>query len=198
MEQEREQEGAAGTPAAPEGAPQGELECLRRELEEQRARADRLLANWQRAQADLANLRKQVERERQEISRFVSAALILDLLPVLDDLERALAFVSDKLRGFTWVDGIHLIYRKFQAVLSAYGVQEIKAQGQRFDPHLHQAVDFVEGAEDGVVVQEIQKGYRLGDRVLRPSLVKVGRAPAPQKGETPSEKPQEGQAPAGV
>jgi len=99
--------------------------------------------------------------------------LVLDLLPVLDDMERALDNVSTKLAGLTWVEGIRLIYRKLQAVLQGHGLTEIKALGQPFDPNLHEAVLYGEGG-DGIVIEELQKGYRLHERVLRPTMVKVG------------------------
>jgi len=92
----------------------------------------------------------------------------------VDDLDRALQNVDANLAGLTWVDGIRLIYRKFQALLDMQGVEEIAADGQRFDPTVHEAVMFGEG-EDGVVLSVVQKGYKLGGRVLRPAMVVVGK-----------------------
>jgi molecular chaperone GrpE len=151
-----------------------DVESLKKALGEEKAKAEDYLANWQRAQADFINYKRRVEQERNETVKFANAALILDLLPVLDDLERALDNITSKLAGLTWVDGIGLIYRKLQAILEVHGLTEIEALGQPFDPNLHEAVLYAEG-EEGKVVEELQKGYKLHDRVLRPTMVKVGK-----------------------
>ena len=106
-----------------------------------------------------------------------SAALIISVLPLLDDLERALQNVDSHLAGLTWVDGIRLIYRKFQAVLDAAGVKEIEADSRDFDPQYHEAVAFGQG-DEGKVISVVQKGYALGGRVIRPAMVVVGKADA--------------------
>lgn len=146
-----------------------------RELAEEREKAQSYLANWQRAAADFQNYKRRVEQEREELTRFASAALIINILPLLDDLERALQNVDTHLAGLTWVDGIRLIYRKFRSVLEVSGVQEIEADGADFDPTVHEAVAFGEG-DEGKVISVVQKGYTLGGRVLRPAMVVVGRA----------------------
>ena len=147
---------------------------LKKALAEEKSKSEDYLANWQRTQADFINFKRRTEQERGEVAKLANAALMLSLLPVLDDLERALDNVSDKLRGMTWVDGIELIYRKLKAVLEGQGLSEIKAVGETFDPNYHEAVMEVDG-EEGKVIEEIQKGYKLNDRVLRPTMVKVGR-----------------------
>ena len=144
------------------------------QLEEEREKAQSYLASWQRAAADYQNFKRRVEQEREELSRLASAALIINLLPLIDDLERALQNVDARLAGLTWVDGIRLIHRKFQALLEMNGVAEIEADGQTFDPTVHEAVMFGEG-EDGKVISVVQKGYQLGGRVLRPAMVVVGQ-----------------------
>ncbi|MBE0415781.1 MAG: nucleotide exchange factor GrpE [Dehalococcoidia bacterium] len=151
-----------------------DVESLKKALTEEKARAEDYLANWQRAQADFINFKRRTEQERNEMARFANATLLVNLLPVLDDLERALENVSAKLAGFTWVDGIALIYRKLQTTLERHGLTEIKALGETFDPNLHEAVLYGDG-DEGRVIEELQKGYRLHDRVLRPTLVKVGK-----------------------
>jgi molecular chaperone GrpE len=151
-----------------------DVASLRKALAEEKARAESHLANWQRAQADFINLRRRHEQERGEVTKFANATLLLSLLPVVDDLERALASVSPKLAGITWVDGIRLIYRKLQATLEAQGLSEIKAMGEPFDPHIHEATMYGEG-EEGTIVEELQKGYKLHDRVIRPTMVVVGK-----------------------
>ncbi|MBI2848695.1 MAG: nucleotide exchange factor GrpE [Chloroflexi bacterium] len=151
-----------------------DLELLRRQLEEEKQRASDYLAGWQRAQADFVNFKRRTEQERGEASKFSNAMLILNFIPVLDDMERALATVPTSLAGLSWVDGIRLIYRKMQAVLETQGVTAIRAEGEEFDPNLHEAILFGEG-EEGRVIEELQRGYRLHDRVIRPAMVKVGK-----------------------
>jgi molecular chaperone GrpE len=159
------------------GAPAGPvtIEDLTRQLEEEKEKAQSYFASWQRAAADYQNFKRRVDQEREELSRFASAALIINVLPLIDDLERALQNVDSHLAGLTWVDGIRLIHRKFQGLLEAAGVQEIHADGADFDPTFHEAVAFGQG-EDGKVVSVVQKGYTLGGRVIRPAMVVVGKS----------------------
>jgi molecular chaperone GrpE len=160
-----------------------DVESLREALAEEKGRAQDYLGNWQRAQADFMNFKRRTEQERSEAIKFANAVLVENLLAVLDDLERALENVSAKLAGLTWVDGIALIYRKLRAILEGHGLTEIKALGEAFDPNVHEAVLYGEG-EDGEVVEELQKGYKLYDRVIRPTMVKVGKG---KEEETPKE-----------
>ena len=151
-----------------------DVASLQKALNEEKTKAERFLVNWQRAQADYINFKKRCDQEKDEVKQFSNAMLIVSMLPVLDDLERALASVSVKIAGLTWVEGIKLILRKFQTVLEAQGLSEIKAIGQPFDPKLHEAVMRAPG-EEGIVIEELQKGYKLKDRVIRPSMVVVGQ-----------------------
>jgi molecular chaperone GrpE len=155
------------------GAPaslEEQLEALRAEKEEQ-------FRSWQRTQADFVNFRRRVEQERGELIRSAEAGLLHDLLPILDDLERAIASLPPDLHGLTWVDGVLLIERKLAAILEHHGLKPIEALGTEFDPNEHEAV-LREGepGEATTVIAELQRGYRLNDRVLRPTLVKVGPA----------------------
>ena len=159
----------AQAPAEPET-----LEGAKALLQQEKEEAQRFLANWQRAEADFANYKRRVEQEREEAKRIANAALIINILPVLDDLERALASLNIRLVGLTWFDGIRLIYRKLQLVLENAGVSQIEVEGQPFDPRFHEAVMYGEG-EEGKVVAEVQRGYKLNDRVLRPAMVIVGK-----------------------
>lgn len=151
-----------------------DLESLKKALAEEQARAEGYLASWQRAQADFVNFKRRTEQERNETVMLANATFMLNLLPVLDDLERALDSISEKLRKNTWVDGIVLIYRKLRSTLEANGLREIKALGETFDPNFHEAALYGDG-EEGKVVEELQKGYMLHERVLRPAMVKVGK-----------------------
>jgi molecular chaperone GrpE len=153
-----------------------DLDALRNRLEEEKARADKCLTNWQRAEADLANFKRRAEQERLELVKFANASLIGKLLPVLDDFDRAVGSVPEEARGQGWVEGIKLIDRKLRTLLEQEGVTAIEALGKEFDPYVHEAVLREDGEGDvEVVVEELQKGYKLHDRVLRPTMVKVGR-----------------------
>ncbi len=151
-----------------------DIEALQQALAEQEKEAEKYLANWQRAQADLANYRKHAEQEKQEILDFGNSTLILSLLPIIDDFERAFDSLPSELCEMNWIEGIKIIYNSLKAALEKAGVTEVKAKGERFDPHLHEAV-MGRAGEEGVILEEIQKGYRLKDRVIRPSLVVVGK-----------------------
>ena len=111
------------------------------------------------------------------MARLANVSLVINLLPLMDDLARALRNVDAKLAGLTWIDGIWLIQRKFEAVLQNAGVKEIPADGQTFDPQVHEAISEAPG-EVGRVISVVQKGYALGDRVIRPAMVIVGKAEA--------------------
>ena len=150
-----------------------DVEVLKKALTEEKARAEQHLANWQRAQADFVNLKRRTDLDKEETSKFANAALMVSLLPVVDDLERALNSAPTHKTDHAWVEGIKHIHRKFRSVLEAQGLQDIKAVGQPFDPKLHEAVMKAPG-ESGIVLKELQKGFRLKDRVIRPSLVVVG------------------------
>ncbi len=171
-----------------------ETEALRRELEEERKKSAEYYDQWLRSVAELRNYKKRVEQEREQMAREAASGLVLRLLPILDDFERALAVLPDeKLLRFSWIEGVVLIYRRLQAILEQHGLRAIEAAGKPFDPYLHEAVLFEEvpAEQDGRVLAELQKGYKLGERVLRPALVKVGKAlPAtPAQGEpSPEEK----------
>ncbi len=151
-----------------------DLESIKAALEEAKENAERYLANWQRSEADFINYKRRSEQERAEMAGFANASLMTDLLPVVDDLERALANATDDTDTKSWVDGIKLIYRKLKAALEGHGLSEIETEGEVFDPNLHAAVMCVEG-EEGMVCGEIQRGYKLRDRLIRPAMVTVGK-----------------------
>jgi len=150
-----------------------DVASLRQALAEEKARAETNLAGWQRAQADFMNYKRRAEQDREEFTRFANVSLITSLLPVLDDLDRALEHVPARLDKAPWVDGVRLIARKLRATLEAQGLKPIEALGKPFDPTLHEAMRQERG-EEGVVVAEVNKGYTLHDRVIRPSMVVVG------------------------
>lgn len=172
---------AAGTPATQDEP--NDVDGWRARLAEERDKAQSYLSSWQRAAADYQNLKRRMEQERSEVGRLANASLVINLLPLIDDLERALRTVDTNLAGLTWIDGIWLIYRKFQAVLENAGVKEIPAEGLPFDPNVHEAIGEAHG-EEGKVVSVVQKGYSLGDRVVRPAMVIVGKGSKEPGGET--------------
>ena len=161
------------------GAMIAKLEALQAELAASNDRAEELLGAWQRAAADLSNYRKRVESDRGETLIFANALLLGKLLPVLDDFDRALGSVPPDVHE-AWLDGLRLVERKLRGVLESEGVTEIAAAGQPFDPNLHEAVVHEETAAhpDNQVIGELQRGYKLRDRVLRPALVRVANNPA--------------------
>jgi molecular chaperone GrpE len=168
---EREQEhGAAEAVATAEENGAGAVD----ELAQLRAQAADYEDRWKRAAAEFQNYRRRTEGERVEILRGANGSLIKELLPVLDDLERALANVPPDQAESSWVEGTRLVERKFRAILERQGLTPIESVGAPFDPALHEAV----GGSGTHVAQEYQRGYRLHGRTLRPAMVVVGEAPA--------------------
>ncbi|MFC1942039.1 nucleotide exchange factor GrpE [Chloroflexota bacterium] len=160
--------------ADPELSEMEDLEGLKRALADEKKKAEEYLASWQRAQADFINYKRRTGEERQDFNRFANANLILSLLPVLDDLERSLDAISTtKTAKHDLLAGIKLVERKFKTSLEAQGVTPIKALGESFDPNFHEALRQDKGKE-GIVIEEFQKGYMLGEKVLRPAKVVVG------------------------
>lgn len=146
------------------------LESMTRERDEIR---DRLL----RKTAEFDNYRKRVDKERRELSEWAAAEVLTDLVAILDDFDRALA-ADAPAEAQPYLAGVELIHRQLGELLRKRGVTAIETLGTDFDPHLHQAVAYEEtlGAREGEVVGEMRKGYRLGERLLRPALVRVAKA----------------------
>jgi molecular chaperone GrpE len=170
-------ESEPGVSGGPETA---ELVATRAELKRLEAENAELRDRLARRQADFENYRKRVERERTETYNRVVADIAAKLLPVLDNLKRALeteasveATESDEFRHF--LSGVDLIYKQLNGVLEALGVKQIASVGEQFNPHLHEAVvtEATNEYEPDTVMQEIVAGYRLGDKLIRPALVKV-------------------------
>ena len=147
------------------------------ELAAARAQAEEYLRNWKRAQADLVNYRRRMEQERAEREQFAGAEVMLHLLPVLDDLERAIAALPQGEDTVGWASGVVAIARKLRQTLTQQGLEPIQTIGQDFNPAEHEAVMQAPSTEEkaGTVVDEFRRGYRLRGRVLRPAQVVVGR-----------------------
>ena len=161
---------------AEEGPPNGvtaaEVAELKAALASARAEAEERLMAWQRARADYENLKRRSAQEVQERTAQATGALLLELLPIVDDFERA--FAADPSDAEAWQEGISLIDRALCQLLERIGLQPIAAEGQPFDPNFHEAVSQGPGPA-GEVITQVRKGYLLGTRVLRPTLVVVGQ-----------------------
>jgi molecular chaperone GrpE len=149
-------------------------------LQERIAQLEKELAeykdNYLRAMADYKNFKRRTDQERAELIRSASAGLLLKLLPIVDDLDRAMQSVTPEIEGSPWYGGFKLIPQKLATLLESEGVTPIDAVGEDFDPNRHEAVIYeaAEGQADKVIA-DLQRGYMLRDRVLRPSMVKVGQ-----------------------
>jgi molecular chaperone GrpE len=172
-----------GQQPVPDAAkPEMDAEALRAELEQVRAQADEYLDGWKRAQADLVNYRKRVERDAAEVRLQAAGRAVSRWFSVLDDFERALKEIPDPANCVQWAGGVELIYRKSLAALEAEGVTPIEPEaGADFDPNLHEAItrEMCPDRRDGEILEVVHRGYRLGDRVLRPAKVRVACKPAP-------------------
>jgi len=189
------QEEAVGAVETEEGEEPSQVEGLQEQLAEAKAEADEYLDGWRRAQAEFSNYKKRQRAEQAKMRELANANLLRKLLPVLDDLERAVVTMPEGIRHLSWSQGLLMIQRKLEAILETEGVEPIDTEGESFDPHYHEAVTHEEmpGYEEGEIIGEVQKGYALGDRVLRPALVRVAKAPpaSSDQGESESEEGEE-------
>lgn len=170
----------AGATANPNGAGEAQAE-LQQQLDAEREKANTYLANWQRAAADFQNYKRRTEEEREQNALFANRALIINFLPAIDDLDRAIAQAEQQNAGAGWLEGFEAIQRKLHGALEASGVSEIQAYGEPFDPNIHEAVSQGPGEHDKVIA-EVRRGYRLGSRVLRPAMVVVGNGQPVEQG----------------
>ncbi|MGG0811399.1 nucleotide exchange factor GrpE [Paenibacillus alvei] len=145
------------------------------ELAKAKAEAEDYQQRYLRAQADFDNFRRRTLKEKEDFAKYASAKLVTELLPVLDNFERALATEQASSEAESFIKGVDMIFRQLGQVLEQEGVKPMEAVGQPFNPEFHQAVMTVDTDEyeEGVVVEELQKGYMLKDKVLRPAMVKV-------------------------
>ena len=162
--------------SAASGAGVAEVSGPGAELQKLKAERDSLLDRLARAQAEFENARRRAVKEQQDFRDYAAADAIKPLLPVIDSFERALQVKSDAgdFRG-----GVELIYKQLQDALAKLGVRPIPAKGEPFDPHVHEAIEMVEtsDAADHEVLEELQRGYKFKDRLLRPAMVKVAKNP---------------------
>ena len=188
LESESPAEEIADQEVAEEG---DELAELRQELAEVREREAQYLDGWQRARAELDNARKRFRREQEQVWTVALADTLARVLPIVDDMERAFETLPEELSEHPWVEGVVLIQRKLDQLLEQAGVEPMEAEGHEFDPFGHQAVTHEpsETVPAGHIIAELQKGYRLGDRILRPSMVRVSSGPVPEGEPEPAPEP---------
>ena len=153
------------------------VEEFQTEIEALRAQADEYLDGWQRSRAEFANYKKRTEREKEEMHAQVTGKILTHYLDIIDDLERALRDQPMESGSNAWAEGINLIYIKLKAILESEGIEPIAADGITFDPNFHEAISYEENDDhqDGQVIEVVQRGYKLGDRVLRPAMVRVAK-----------------------
>lgn len=151
-----------------------EVEGLRKKLEEASSKTSEYKDSWLRSQAEFQNFRRRVERDNELTYITLKGDVIKKILPVLDDLERAL---QNRSAEDAWANGIELVVRKFQNILESEGIKTIEAVGREFDPKFHEAISHepADGVQSGHVISVVQNGYMLGERVIRPALVRVAQ-----------------------
>lgn len=151
-----------------------DVEALKKQLEEAEAKVSEYKDSWMRSQAEFQNYKKRIERDNDMMRATMKGDIVKKILPVLDDLERAL---QNRPADESWANGIELIARKFQSVLDGEGIKRIEAEGAEFDPNFHEAISNEPNDEvkSGHVIAVVQNGYILGERVIRPALVRVAQ-----------------------
>jgi molecular chaperone GrpE len=152
-----------------------EMEALQSQLAEAEAKAAEYKDGWMRSQAEFQNYRKRIERDEFVRKQDMKGDIVRKILPVLDDLERALQ--NRPSNSGAWISGIELIQKKLVSILETEGVKKIEAEGALFDPNFHEAISHepADGFESGHVIAVVQNGYMLGERVIRPALVRVAQ-----------------------
>lgn len=172
----RAEERIAELDASPE-ALSSQIDELRRQLAEAEQEVAENKSGWQRTAADFANYRRRTEQDREQTLGLANEALLSKLLTIADDFDRAIANMPAELRDVSWAEGIVAIDRKLRVLLDSEGLTPIEATGTAFNPHEHEAVVQEERADvpEGTVTAELQRGYRIRDRVLRPAMVVVAK-----------------------
>lgn len=148
---------------------------IEEQLAAARAEAEDFKDRWLRSQAEFANARKRMEKQRLDTYTNATVNVMDKLLPIVDDFDRAMENLPEEIIGHSWLEGIQLVQRKLLATLENFNVQPIEALGEPFDPNMHEAItqEPTDEYESGAVCRVLQTGYKIGDRVIRPSLVVV-------------------------
>ena len=157
--------------------PRREHESLKEELAKIQAESKSNLDGWQRERAEFSNYKKRVDRESIQLSQTITGSIIKKYLVILDDLELALKAKPGQGEGAAWAEGIELIARKLEAILDSEGIERINQNKVPFDPNMHEAISNEESPDftSGDVIEVVRQGYKLGDRILRPAMVRVAR-----------------------
>ncbi len=151
-----------------------DTESLAQLLAQEKEKAERYLANWQRAEADFRNYKTREEQGKKDLVNWANSTLVCDILPVLDSFDRAFEGVTPAGKGLSWITGFKQIQKMLLDVLGKHGLTEMKCVGETFDPSLHEAVVQRDGAE-GLILDEVRKGYMMKDRLIRAPQVVVGK-----------------------
>lgn len=148
---------------------------LEEQLNQAKADAAANLEGWQRTLAEFANARKRMDKQRTEVYATATADAVSKLLPVIDDFDRALTNVPPTIAEHSWFEGLRLVHKKLNGILEGANIERINTVGQPFDPNVHEAIlqEPSDEHESGIIVRELQSGYKVGDRVIRPALVCV-------------------------
>lgn len=157
-----------------------DTESLAQLLAQEKEKAERYLANWQRAEADFRNYKTREEQGKKDLVNWANSTLVCDILPVLDSFDRAFEGDTPAGEGLSWITGFKQIKKMLLDVLGKHGLTEMKCVGETFDPSLHEAVVQRDGAE-GLILDEVRKGYKMKDRLIRAPQVVVGKG-----GESPN------------
>lgn len=152
-----------------------QVASLKTALEELDNKAEEYLDGWQRARAEFANYKKRVLRENIDIRQVARGEVIKLYLDIADDLERALQEKPETRDSEIWVEGIEIIFQKLRARLESEGIKPMNAMGEEFDPNIHEALmkEESEEFESGLIIEVMQEGYWIGDKVLRPAIVRI-------------------------
>lgn len=180
QEPELEQDISASVePEGEESGTESEVETLKEELTQALSDAKNHQEQYLRTLADMENLRKRTQREKEDLAKFANENILREILPVIDNLERAVEHAEQSESKDGLFEGVQLTLTQFSQLLEKFGVEPVDAVGQPFDPAYHQAMGQVESAEHppNTVVQQMQKGYQLNNRLLRPAFVMLSKAP---------------------
>jgi molecular chaperone GrpE len=154
-----------------------EHEALKEELTKVQAESKNNMEGWQRERAEFSNYKKRIDRENALLNQTITGSIIKKYLVILDDMELALKNKPASNDGAAWAEGIELIARKLQSIMDSEGIERINQNKVQFDPNLHEAIsnEEIPGFESGEVIEVVRQGYKLGDRILRPAMVRVAR-----------------------
>ena len=163
-----------------------DIESLKEAVVQEKEKAERYLDNWQRTEADFRNYKAREEKQKKELIDWANSTLVCDILPVLDAFDRAFEEVTPTDKELSWITGFRQIQKMLLDVLIKHGLDEMKCVGETFDPNFHEAVVQQDGVED-VILDEVRKGYKLKDKLLRAPQVVVGKGSEPSAAEAARE-----------